>query len=84
MLTLGSGLTWRKELGLHAKDGDWTIAVQDAKRTDANGLYRYQLPEGQLRLRKAKLFGAVTGVLELNDLDRLPAGARVTFTWVRD
>ncbi|MCW3816733.1 hypothetical protein ONA91_20000 [Micromonospora sp. DR5-3] len=84
VLTLGSGLTWRKEIGLHAKDGDWTIAVQDAKRTDANGLYRYQLPEGQLRLRKAKLFGAVTGVLELNDLDRLPAGARVTFTWVRD
>ncbi|MFG3604616.1 hypothetical protein [Micromonospora chersina] len=84
VLNLGTGLTWRKELGLHAKDGDWTIAVQDSKRTDANGLYRYQLPEGQLRLRKAKLFGAITGVLELNDLDRLPAGARVTFTWVRD
>ncbi|MDZ5443108.1 hypothetical protein U2F26_10245 [Micromonospora sp. 4G57] len=84
VLNLGTGLTWRKELGLHAKDGDWTIAVQDAKRSDANGLYRYQLPDGQLRLRKAKLFGAVTGVLELNDLDRLPAGARVTFTWIRD
>lgn len=31
VLNLGDGLTWRKELGLHAKDGDWTIAVQDRR-----------------------------------------------------
>jgi hypothetical protein len=84
VLTQADGLTWRKEIRMQAVDGQWTVSVQDDKRTDANGFYRYQLPDGRLRLAKAKLFGVVVEVLELGDLDRLPVGARVTFTWARD
>jgi hypothetical protein len=57
--------------------------VQDSKRTDASGLPPPSR-RGTARLRKANLFGAVTGVLELNDLYRLPAGTRVTFARVGD
>jgi hypothetical protein len=84
VLALGSGLTWRKELVLHADDGEWTIAVQDATRSDRNGLYRYQLPNGRLVFRKAKTFGIMTEVHGLANLDQLPTGAQVTFTWATD
>ncbi|WP_290055934.1 hypothetical protein [Amycolatopsis solani] len=84
VIRLGDGITWRKEIVLQADDGEWTIAAHDDVRSDANGLYRYQLANGGLRLRKAKAFGVMTDVLELGDLARLPVGARVTFTWVRD
>jgi hypothetical protein len=84
VLQLGDGITWRKELVLKADDGEWTISAQDANRSAANGLYRYQLPHGQVRLRKAKAFNLMHDVLELGDVDRLPIGARITITWVRD
>jgi hypothetical protein len=84
VIALGDGLTWRKEIHLEAQDGQWTYGVQDAERTASNGLYRYQLPQGRLVLRKAKEFGAMRDVLVLAELDRLPEGSRVTFTWVRD
>jgi hypothetical protein len=84
VLELGPGLTWRKELVLHADDGEWTIAVQDATRSDRNGLYRHQLPNGRLRFRKAKTFGIMNDVHGLGSLDQLPTGALVTFTWTKD
>jgi hypothetical protein len=76
--------TWRKELVLVASDGRWTIGIQDAVHSARNGLYRYQLPDGQLVFRKAKAFGFMHDVYELGQLSNLPAGARVTFTWARD
>lgn len=84
VLALGTGLTWRKELVLEADDGQWTIAVQDATRRDQNGLYRSQLPNGHLRFRKARMFGIVEDVHGLGNLDQLPGGAQVTFTWMQD
>jgi hypothetical protein len=84
VIQLGNGITWRKEIVLKADDGEWTIAAYDDVRSAANGLYRYQLSNGQLRLRKAKVFGVLSDVLELGDLAQLLTGARVTFTWIRD
>jgi hypothetical protein len=84
VLELGAGITWRKEIVLHADDGEWTIAAQDGTRSDRNGLYRYQLPTGGLRLRKAQTFGVVGDVHGLGSLDQLPTGAQVTFTWAKD
>jgi hypothetical protein len=84
VLVLGDGITWRKELVLKADDGQWTVAAHDGVRSSANGLYRYQLPNGRLTFRKAKAFGVMTDVLDLADLGQLPAGARVTFSWLRD
>ncbi|MGH8769640.1 MAG: hypothetical protein ACREV2_00450 [Burkholderiales bacterium] len=84
ILRLGAGLTWRKELVLIADDGQWTVYVQDDRQEDSNGLYRYQLANGRLLFRKAKLFGVVTDIHGLGNLDQLPRGARVTFLWERD
>lgn len=77
-------LTWRKELILIAGDGRWTLHVEDARRQDVNGLYRYQLPNGRLLFRKKKFPWGVWDIHTLHDLDQLPSGARVTFTWVKD
>jgi hypothetical protein len=84
VLVLGDGISWRKEIVLHADDGEWTIAAQDGTRRAANGLYRYQLPNGRLVLRKAQTFGIVGDVHGLGSLDQLPDGAQVTFTWTKD
>jgi hypothetical protein len=85
VLELGDGITWRKELVLRdGGGGEWTIAVQDDTRSDRNGLYREQLPGGALRFRKAKMFGIVTDVHGLGNLEQLPTGARVTFRWRKD
>jgi hypothetical protein len=84
ILTLDTGITWRKELVLQAEDGQWTIAAQDGTRSDRNGLYRYQLPNGHLLLRKAKTFGIMSDIHGLAHLDQLPAGAQVSFTWSKD
>jgi hypothetical protein len=85
VLELGTGLTWRKELVLRdGAGGEWTIGVQDTTRSDRNGLHRDQLPAGSLLFRKAKMFGIMSDVHGLGNLDQLPAGARVTFTWRRD
>jgi len=86
VLQLGPNITWRKELVLRGGDGpeEWTIGAQDAARSDQNGLYRNQLPGGGLRFRKAKSFGIMTDVHGLGGIDLLPAGARVTFTWLKD
>jgi len=61
--------------------GNWTI---DVRREDENGLYRYQLPNGKLRFRKAKALGVMTDMHALGKLDQLPHGARVTFVWEKD
>ena len=87
VLVLPSNLTWRKELILVADDGKWTIAVENDTKNNHNGLYRYQLPNGQLLFRKKKgLLQALEmkQVLSLSQLNDLPSGARVTFSWLQD
>jgi hypothetical protein len=84
VLELDQGVTWRKELVLVADDGEWTIAVEDGTRSDHNGLYRYQLPNGRLRFRRAGIFRIMSDVHGLASLDQLPTGALVTFTWTKD
>jgi hypothetical protein len=84
VLELGPDITWRKEIILVASDGEWTIAALNSTRSASNGLYRYQLPNGRLRFRKAKIFGIMTDVYSLHSLDRLPEGARVRFRWLKD
>jgi hypothetical protein len=84
VLAQAEGLTWRKEIMLYTDEGCWTIGIQNGIRVAASGLHRNQLPTASLTLRKAKLFGIMTGVLDLRDLDHLPEGARVTFTWATD
>jgi hypothetical protein len=85
VLVLGDNLTWNKELVLReGAGGEWTIPVTKDARSAANGLYRDQLPGGQLRFRKAKTFGIMTDVHGLGNLEQLPVGAQVTFTWRTD
>ena len=87
VLAFGPNLTWRKELILVADDGQWTIHVEGDTRSNQNGLYRYQLPNGQLVFRKKKgLLQAleIQQVLSLSQLNDLPLGARVTFSWLQD
>ncbi|MEV4864585.1 hypothetical protein [Streptomyces ossamyceticus] len=85
VLELGAALTWRKELVLRDGAGaSWTIGVQDAQRSDRNGLYRDQLPGGSLLFRKMKGLGVMWDVHSLGSLDQLPDGARVTFHWHND
>jgi hypothetical protein len=61
VLELGPRIAWRKELVLSDGADSWTIAVQDAQRTDRNGLYREQLPADGLTFRKAKALGLMSG-----------------------
>jgi hypothetical protein len=87
VLELPPSLSWRKELILVAEDGQWTIVVQDNTKSEKNGLYRYQLPNGHLLFRKKKGLlqgGIMQQVLDLSQLNDLPTGARVIFNWVRD
>ncbi|SPF04073.1 hypothetical protein [Streptomyces sp. MA5143a] len=58
--------------------------MQDAQRSDRNGLCRDQLPGGSLLFRKMKGLGLMGDVLSLGNLDQLPDGARVTFRWQSD
>jgi len=65
----------------------WTIAVENDTKNNHNGLYRYQLPNGQLLFRKKKgLLQALEmkQVLSLSQLNDLPSGAHVTFSWLQD
>jgi hypothetical protein len=80
----GEQLTWRKELVLIAGDGQWTVFVEDGRREDNNGLYRHQLADGRLLFRKAKFLKVMTDIHGLVNLDHLPAGASVSFEWVKD
>ena len=58
VLELPEKLSARKELVLVAEDGQWIIGVEENLKINQNGLYRYQLPNGQLLFRKFKgLFG---------------------------
>jgi hypothetical protein len=84
IIELGDGLTWRKELVLHANDGERMIGVQDATRSAHAVLHRHQLKNGHLLFRKAKLFGIMTDIHRLGNLDQLPLGAEVKFTWMKD
>lgn len=84
LIELGAGLSWRKELVVHTNDGEWMIAVQDATRSDRKSLARHQLKNGHLRFRKAKIFGIMTDIHGLGNLDQLPTGAQVRFTWAKD
>ncbi len=83
VLNLGERLTWRKELILSAVDhtGFPPIFVEDTTRTAVDRLFRYQLPNASLVLRKRKLGGAMWDVHTLHNVDQLPVGSRVTFTW---
>ena len=83
---LASGMTWRKELVLREGNGPgtWTIGLPDKASSGRQVLHRNQLPGGSLLFRKAKLFGWMTDVHGLGDLEQLPNGARVTFTWLID
>lgn len=85
VLELGRGLTWRKELRLRdGAGGEWTIGVQDAATSNRKALHRNQLAGGSLLFRKATTFGIMSDIHGLGNLDQLPAGACVTFTWRRD
>jgi len=86
VLELGYWITWRKELVLREGNGPgtWTIGLQDKVSSGRKVLYRNQLPGGSVLFRKAKLFGMMTDIHGLGNLEQLPNGARVTFTWSKD
>ncbi len=85
---LYSSLAWRKELELVTDHGILTMEVDRHKRSDDCGLLIPELPGTKLRFRKDKGPGEpiifMETILELDGLEYLPAGARVSFRWVRD
>ena len=88
VLATAPGVTWRKEIivreGPTAGDGSWTIYAQDARHSDATGLYGYQLPGGSLEFRKMKGGGGMFTMARVDVLTGLQPGTRVTFNWVHD
>jgi microsomal dipeptidase-like Zn-dependent dipeptidase len=85
VLELPENLRARKELVLVADDGQWTIGVEENMKINQNGLYRYQLPNGQLLFRKHKgILDGMREVLDISQLNDLPLGARVIFKWLQD
>ncbi|WP_434612627.1 tyrosinase family protein [Arthrobacter sp. A5] len=65
--------------------GIFDIFTEGARTSDRVTLWASQVRSGQqLEFRKAKFGGAKRWVYRLGDLDRLPAGARVTFRWLKD
>jgi hypothetical protein len=85
VLEIPDKLTWRKELVLITKDGEWIIGVQDNTKTNQNGLYRYQLQDAHILFRKEKgLLVGMKEVLNIFQLNDLPTGARVIFKWLQD
>jgi hypothetical protein len=90
VLEAGPGITWRKVLNV--PDGEqpfpgssWDVYTQDARNSDRVSLWAGQVNNGQsLQFRKAGFLGIMRAVLDLGDLDGLPAGSRLTFRWTKD
>lgn len=79
---------WRKVLVL--RDGlgsQWDIAIDPSQGTSSasNSLWAAQVRNNQaLSLWKAKTFGIMTWVLDIQNLSPIAPGSRVTFTWLKD
>jgi hypothetical protein len=88
VLATAPSVTWRKEIvvreGPTAGNGAWTIYAQDARHSDATGLYGYQLPGGSLEFRKMKGGGGMFTMARVDVLTGVQPGTRVTFNWVHD
>jgi len=86
VLQAGTQVFDRKEIVLvenpAAGTGRWTIAVDRNRRSDANGLYLYQLPGGLLEFRKL-LNGSMSEVSRV-PIDNISGGTRLTFQWGSD
>jgi hypothetical protein len=86
VLNAGANAVHRKEIvlveGFQAGIGRWTIRTDSVVRTDRNGLYLYQLPNGRLEFRK-QIGGGVFEVSRV-PIDTIPGGTRITFTWLTD
>jgi hypothetical protein len=80
VLESGPFINWWKAIAL--PDGQW-IYTQDARKRDTATVAISQL-HGDLQLGKAKFLGVHQGVYLLDSLERLQAGDRVTFSWLRD
>jgi endonuclease/exonuclease/phosphatase family metal-dependent hydrolase len=90
VLVLDAALSWKKELQILVDNpatgvtDHWEVYVDTSQRTNRNGLYRYQLPDGRLLFRKDRWVLGMMDVDTLHHLDQLPVAARVTFTWKRE
>lgn len=88
VLELYGNLAWRKELQLLTDHGILTLGVHRDQRADCFSLSRLQLPGTRLSFRKDKgpdeLITIMEPILDLDGVEYLPAGSRVTFRWVRD
>jgi len=76
---------WAKGYILRDGEGsEWTEIAHGGQEV-RNGLWYHQTKNGQnLTLIKAKIWGTLTPIIHLDELDRLQRGDRVTFTWLRD
>ncbi|MFC8193146.1 hypothetical protein ACFUMH_15940 [Cellulomonas sp. NPDC057328] len=87
-LTATDTRLWWKTLAMPDGEGNrWDLHVNpSAGRFHANnGLWAHQVRNGQsLELWKAGVLNTGRKVLEIGDLESLPGGSRVVFTWIRD
>jgi hypothetical protein len=87
-LELYSGINWRKELQIETDHGTITLTTQNERRADHWKLFTSQLSGARLRFRKDKLpselLTLMVSVLELEGLEFIPGGSRVTIRWIRD
>ncbi|MFF3584980.1 hypothetical protein [Streptomyces mirabilis] len=90
-ITLASDLWWWKEINVPDGLGSaWDIhtgagTFGGRRFRDTVGLWADQVHNGQwLTFRKAKTVGLLSDTYLLRGLERLPAGSRVTFTWLKD
>ncbi|MGD6741639.1 hypothetical protein ACOKM3_07315 [Streptomyces sp. BH106] len=89
--TIMSDLWWWKEINVPDGSGSsWNIhtgAPPGGGRqfSDTIGLWAGQVHNGQwLTFRKAKTLALLSDTYLLRGLERLPAGSRTTFTWLKD
>ena len=79
------GVTWWKGLRVTESQGDSRMLhTENSRRSDRLYVDAGQLVGQHLVFHKAKVFGAHRIAYRLGDLGRIPPGARVTFTWLRD
>ena len=85
-LTTPGNVTARKQITIRDSPstgtGSWTIWTDGERRSDANGLYTYQLPGATLTFAKAGL--GMHTVQVIGGLEAALPGSRVAFAWVHD
>lgn len=83
-----AALTWQKTLVMRdGTGGRWNLTVRDDTKCVTDSLWAHQVNNGQVfPVYKAKVFGRMTNVGEIDPSDflPLPPGSRLTFTWLRD